>query len=387
MRSIAARPATWTTTLLIAGLLLGFALIADRAPAASNDHLGSAALQAAPEIPDVGSWTTQTAFPLPGVVRSWGVYFPDNGKFYTMGGRQSDAVGSDILNPREYSPLGNSWATSVAAFANNQVNNMVGGVLDFGGTNFIVVLGGSAAGATTATSEVRQYDPILDSMTTLTLDPWPGALGGTTLPGGAAVYANKLYVFGGFTINVGMLDTIWSFDPALAAGSRWTQMTATLPAQLGYISSATSGTLIYGFGGSLWDGTTLQDSTTSWVYDPALDLIVAIVPPIPRATAETRAVTQLDGKIWVLGGGRVVPNPTTEVDIYDPVLNSWSLGPPMLTARRNFAADIDPATGEILAVGGYVATLASNVNEKYSAVIFLDGFESGNTTAWSLTVP
>ncbi len=385
MKSTAARPAAWTTTLTIAGLILGLALIAERAPAKSNDDPDAAALQAAPAVPDAGSWTSKAAFPLTGVVRSWASFFPDNGNFYVMGGRESDAAGSDIQNPRFYSTVSNSWTTSAAAFGDLQVNNMAGGVLDFGGTDYIVVVGGSAAGATTATAEVRQYDPVADSMVTLGGDPWPGALGGTTLPGGAAVFDNKLYVFGGFTINVGMVDTIWEFDPDAAAGSRWTQKTAVLPGQLGYVPAATSGSYIYGAGGSLWDGTTLQDTATSWRYDPTLDVISAIAA-IPRATAETRAVRQLDGKIWVLGGGRVTPNPSNEVDIYDPVSNTWSVGPPIITARRNFPADVN-AFGEIEAVGGYNPSVASTVNEQYSAVIFHDDFESGGTTNWSVVVP
>jgi hypothetical protein len=54
--------------------------------------------------------------------------------------------------------------------------------------------------------------------------------------------------------------------------------------------------------------------------------------------------------MWVLGGQ--FPTPSNEVDIYDPVLNSWSLGPPMVTARRNAAMDTD-GTSHIWAAGGY----------------------------------
>ena len=45
--------------------------------------------------------------------------------------------------------------------------------------------------------------------------------------------------------------------------------------------------------------------------------------------------------MWVLGGGRVAPNPSNEVDIYDPGTDSWSLGTPFSNARRNFPADSD----------------------------------------------
>lgn len=150
-----------------------------------------------------------------------------------LGGRQSDAAGSDILNPREYFPLGQTWATKNTVFPDNQVCNMVGGVLEVEGTDHIVLVGGSAAGAVTTTSAVRVYDPILDAGLVLTADPWPGNVSGTVLPGGAAVHANKLYVFGGFDVNVGVVNTVWRFDPLLPAGSRWHQMTATLPTALG----------------------------------------------------------------------------------------------------------------------------------------------------------
>ena len=318
-----------------------------------------------------GIWATRAPFPLVGVVRAWGVFFPDNGRFYAMGGRTSDAAGSNILNPHEYDPVGNAWTPKAAAFADGQVNNMVGGVLNFGGTNFIVVVGGSAATATTATSEVRQYDPVADVMTTLTLDPWPQNAGGITLPGGGAVFGNKLYVFGGFEIGIGMISTIWEFDPAAAAGSRWTLKTATLPTPLGYIPAATSGSFIYLMGGSTFAAAVLTDSNSSLRYDPVGDAITTVAT-IPRATAETRAVAQpFDGSIWVLGGGRTPPNPSNQVDVYLPGSNSWMLAPPFPTARRNFPADVDPAVGRIWAIGGYdgATGLPIVVNEEFNCVV------------------
>ena len=103
--------------------------------------------------------------------------------------------------------------------------------------------------------------------------PWPGA-GGTTLPGGFTVFQNKLYILGGFNINVAMTDEIWEFTPGTNA---WVEKAAVLPAQRGYLPATTIGTLIYTGGGSLWDGTTLQDapillSMTRWR---------TVSPPLP----------------------------------------------------------------------------------------------------------
>jgi hypothetical protein len=328
-----------------------------------------------------GAWASRTDIPTTDV-RSWGTFFPPDGKLYLMGGRFDDTAGDDFLQVNIYDPATDTWSLSNATFNDNQVNNMVGGVLDFGSGPVIVTVGGSMAGGTTSSSDTRTYDPVGDSLQVLTNDPWIGNTDGAMLPGGAAVYNNKLFVFGGFDINIGMLTTIYQFDPSAAEGSRWTQMTASLPNPIGYIPTSMSNGKIYLFGGSLWDGTTLQDTTESSVYDPVADTIAATAV-IPRATAETRAVTALDGTVWVLGGGRVAPNPSNEVDIYDPATDGWTTGPAFTNPRRNLAADIDPATGNIWVVGGYDidGVTPLSFNEQFTAcvviddTIFADGFD------------
>ncbi len=295
------------------------------------------------------AWTTGASTPAP-VVRGTGAWFAANNRFYVLGGRSSDAVGSDYMNPMEYDPSSNTWTTKAATLPSNEVNNMVAGVLTDAGTPYIYVVGGSAAGAATATPTVRRYDPIADVITTVTTDPWPAIA--NTLPGGAVVLNNKLYVFGGFVISVSMSTEIWVFDPAAAAGSRWTLKTAALPTAIGYVPVAAVGGLIYIGGGSTWTAatSTLGDSASSYVYDPTADTIASIAA-IPRATGETHAVNE-GGRLWVLGGGRVAPNPSNEVDVYDTTLGTWSLGPAFAIARRNAAIDIDSA-GTVYMLGGY----------------------------------
>src|SRR6266568_8617381 len=67
-------------------------------------------------------------------VRMVGVYFPPNGKFYAMGGRSSDAAGSDFTHPFEYDSGSNTWTTKAATYPDKQVNNMACGVLTVSGT-------------------------------------------------------------------------------------------------------------------------------------------------------------------------------------------------------------------------------------------------------------
>src|SRR4029077_8269628 len=131
----------------------------------------------------------------------------------------------------------------------------------------------------------------------------------------------------------------------------------------GYIPTTTIGNFIYTGGGSMFDPTViLVDSTVSFRYDPVADSIVPIAT-IPRATAETRALT-LNGQMWVMGGGRTAPNPSNEVDIYDPVSGTWSIGTPFTTARRNFPTDTNGSSRVWLA-GGYAPTAPTASMEKF----------------------
>ena len=320
-----------------------------------------------------GVWQNQAPIPTP-IIRGWGQYFPGNGNFYILGGRQSDTAGSDYLNPHEYNPTTNTWTTKPSVWPNNQVNNMVGGILNIGGTNVIVTVGGSAAGATTATDTVKTYDPVTDTITTLASDNWPGNAAGTILPGGSAVVGNVLYVLGGFNINIGMTTQIWAFDGSAPAGSRWTLKGAALPNARGYIPTAEVGGMIYMAGGALWDGTTLQDTADTVRYDPVADAVTTLAS-IPRATGETRAFRHpFDNSVWVIGGGRVPPNPSPEVDVYNPTTNTWSTAPSMLTGRRNFPVDFNVAGEEMWAVGGYDATtgLPGQANEHFMCNVPVD---------------
>ena len=90
----------------------------------------------------------------------------------------------------------------------------------------------------------------------------------------------------------------------------------------------------------------LTDTTNSFVYNPVANTIGTIAA-IPRATGETRALN-FNGKMLVMGGGRTAPNPSNEVDVYDPVTNTWAVNTPVpafATARRNFPTDTDGTTG------------------------------------------
>jgi N-acetylneuraminic acid mutarotase len=98
-----------------------------------------------------------------------------------------------------------------------------------------------------------------------------------------------------------------------------------------YAPTVTIGGIIYVGGASDYVGGLVTDTTTSFSFNPATNTLGTIAT-IPRATGETRAVV-LNNKMYVLGGGRVAPNPSNEVDIYDPSNNTWSVGLPFVNCK------------------------------------------------------
>jgi len=306
---------------------------------------------AGPNLPSVG-------------VRLAGVYFQANGKFYGMGGRSADTAGSDFTHPFEYDPSSNSWTTKSATYPDTHVNNMACGVLADAGTPYIYCVGGSQATVTGTFDRVFRYDPVTDVISAVAA-PWPGGLG-MVLPGGFTVFNNKLYILGGFdTITGGGQGTsqIWEFTPP----TTWVQKTAVLSVPLGYLPTTTIGSLIYTGGGSDITAGVLTDTTNSFVYNPMADTLGTIAS-IPRATGETRALN-FNGLMLVMGGGRTAPNPSNEVDIYNPGNNTWTTGTPVpafTTARRNFPTDTDGTT-RIWLAGGYAPTAPTASMERFCA--------------------
>jgi N-acetylneuraminic acid mutarotase len=316
------------------------------------------------------AWTAGAVFPAVGVVRAPGNYFPANGRFYSIGGRSADAAGADFANPFEYNPGTNTWTQKPSTIPDNKVNNMACGVMNVGGTDQIYCVGGSTSQVVGTVGRVFSYNPATDTFTTLpAADDWPGSQSGGFLPGGFAVAGNKLYIIGSFNANAAppvVTNQVWQFDPNAASGSRWLART-NYPVARAYVPAATIGGIIYTAGGSNLDaGGLLIDTNDSFKYDPVSGIWTPITN-IPRATGETRAVV-MNGQMWVLGGGRVAPNPSNEVDVYDPVANSWSLQLPFTTARRNFPADSD-GTSRVFLVGGYDSsgTTPLNTMEIFSA--------------------
>jgi hypothetical protein len=100
-------------------------------------------------------------------------------------------------------------------------------------------------------------------------------------------------------------------------------------------------------------GGTLSDTNTSLRYDPTADVITTIATTPAGGRRDPGCPAAVGQHDLGLGGGRTAPNPSAQVDVYNPATNTWSTAPSLLNARRNLAADIDPVDGRIWAAGGY----------------------------------
>lgn len=107
---------------------------------------------------------------------------------------------------------------------------------------------------------------------------------------------------------------------------------------------------IYALGGFSRDGQ-LTELATVESYLPESDRWRP-EPPMPTARAEFAAVTAPDGRIVVVGGGRV--GPQDAVYLRDPDTGVWTSGPTMPAGRSDHVATV-AADGRIVVLSGHRA--------------------------------
>ena len=122
---------------------------------------------------------------------------------------------------------------------------------------------------------------------------------------------------------------------------------------------------IYLIGGISHQNDTYTYESRVEVFDTQSRTITEVAP-LPYPTRMNAAV-YLNGKIYVLGGGHRDwqtgdMTQSSLMAVYDTTSNSWSLAPPMPTARETTAIAYE---GQIYTVGGYDGKGASTVVERF----------------------
>jgi hypothetical protein len=349
-----------------------------------------------------GSWSAIATFPAiaisptPGanplkIKRDAAVAYPPNGKVYAFGGRHG-TDGEDISPDQilEYSPTSNSWAIKSAYFdappgSGSQGiiygSDVAAGVLTDSSNNVRIYAIGGASVDSIETTGVRIYDPVADSFSTLSTDPWP--ITTVHVAGGYAVYNNKMYLFGGFSYRGGtggfgqVFTDTWRFDPTAGPGSKWTQM-ANLNLGRAYIASAVVDGKLYAIGGDTYipgnPGTLVPVTNVEMMDLTQPNPVWVNVASLPTARGDmgawgydTGTGYEISGKVAVAGGH--YPTPDNVGYLYDPVANSWSAFPNMIDATRNYG--YTELNGFLYALGGYDYTLGTpsgaNFNQRYDA--------------------
>ncbi len=351
--------------------------------------------------PDDPPWTNSTVLPALEVARfDTEVH---NGKMYMLGYRAGTAGTTDgsvwvlDLATQVWSDTGVDMPVPVS-------NYSIAKLTDANGVGLYVFGGRDSAGACTTTVQV--YYPDTNTTATLATDLWAGQVNGAIVfPGAVEVVGNKAYAWGGFcggTTAPFVGSDTYIFDPAAAAGSRWTAGPA-LPIGTAYSASAVLDGLVYSIGGDTFDGASLIALPDVYALDPAnlgAGWVAKASVPAPSTAVpgcgETRAFGFDTTSGWSLAGQIVLagcgqwPDPYPDSFLYTAASNSWTTFANTNVARRNGAGAfiIDPSglTGRMWIGGGYIpggTNLGTDSTETYDVTrqpptaVTLEEFSTG----------
>src|SRR5204862_2163548 len=144
---------------------------------------------------------------------------------------------------------------------------------------------------------------------------WSSGLNMPDFRSGPAVAAfnGKVYVIGGFAPGFVPQSQVWEYDPVANTYATKTPM----PSASGNVPGALLGNEIFVVGGA-------SPNTAAYAYNPTTDTWRSIAAPSP-ADCQGGGAFALNGELWLVG---CLGQDGTVAKVYDPVSNTWSLGPP-----------------------------------------------------------
>jgi len=317
------------------------------------------------------SW--KSIAPINGVGRSRPAAAAVNGKIYLIGGETSGGMANTV---DEYDPKFNTWTTQTGLMP-TPASNICAAVI---GTD-IYVPGGWTG--TVYLNTLQVYHTTSDTWSTITTDPLPVGLSGA----GCAALNGKLYVFGGSNSG-GYQSAAYVYNPAAAAGARWTTLSPMAHARAYFAGVAANGK-VYAIGG--------RDSVTAnfnyvEAYNPADGAWHTVTHmQEPRAGVGAYAVGNI---IYACGGGWSTYLDTCEMyNTTQGYAGSWVTHPALLIeGRRSFGfANIGPVLYAIAGWnGGYMTSAERWSYETYLPLIQKEpfnqlGFDSqfnGSAPGW-----
>ena len=216
----------------------------------------------------------------------------------------------------------------------------------------IYAIGGWNADTQSVYSYTHKYDPISSEWLTMTsmITPVSGA--------GGVVIGNSIYVIGGFDGTSGTRD-VQIYNTATDSWSAGTP----LPEPRSELETVYLGGLIYAIGGNRSGGDPNPSTNLVEIYDPVLDTWTAGAP-LPAIRASMAAVVR-QGKIYVIGGtdNWASSNVTNTTFVFNPATGLWAAGDAMPTPRRATGAAV--LNDIIYVIGGAGTADAGIANEAY----------------------
>lgn len=219
--------------------------------------------------------------------------------------------------------------------------------------NKIVAAYGFSGGDTQLT---RIYDVAADSWSSGALAPLP-----VRSEGAAASHGGFFYAVGGRPV----IDDLDRYQPAT---DTWTSL-ADMPTGRAGLGAAVVGNAIYSIGGRTGASPCAGGAlATVERYNIETDTW-STVAPLPSARSDLAAFAH-GGKIYVFGGCTDFATVLDDVDVYDPVTDSWSTAPADMPTARASMYGAAARGNTIYVVGGWtpvLGQLATNEAYKVSA--------------------
>jgi len=196
----------------------------------------------------------------------------------------------------------------------------------------LYLIGGLGGGAN---GKVQIYDPATNSWSLGAPMPWAGGSVSTALIQG------RIYAAGGI-VGTSTVKTAGAYDPV---ANTWT-MLAPMPVGRNHTAAGTDGRRFFIFGGRSGDNVVSNGFDDVQVYDPVTNTWawdkdgISQLAPLPQYRGGMGKAVFFEGEFFVFGGetltgpGALPAKVYDRVDVYDPVENAWRLDTPLLNPRH-----------------------------------------------------
>ena len=274
------------------------------------------------------------------------------------GGGYSVSVGDNINTFAFFDPGANTWTP--LPVVPDLSNAEASGVFAYGAGK-LFVFGGARLSTATVVNTTRIYD--FQTKTWSTGAPMPDVRAFM----GSGYYRGKIYLVGGY--NTGNVDPsfgqVWEYDPVT---NTFNTSRANMPITMGGPGFGIINGHIYIAGGR-----NISNANLNTLYDYDIDADTWTQRANLPTGINVPGSAVIAGKLWVFGGGNpflglgalsksnqkgvLTPDATNVLQIYDPVSDSWSVGP-SLNQVRSFTVGV-AVNNRAVAVGGYNGSTAT----------------------------